>query len=241
MTCPICWSEVASLGTVPFDRNNAGVDIVDSTPMEYYKCTNCNFVHCPEMLTWTPEQLGERVYNQDYIKYDPDYTGVRPKNYANFFMDSFRGAFPGRISHLDYGSGSGIMSEELRKYNWKSTSYDPYTSTTKPEQKFDLITAIEVFEHSLDIDKTIKDILTYAKPTTAIVFSTQLASESTDIDWWYIGARNGHIGILSEKSLKLLAIKNGLYFSSLNKGIHVLQANKNNLKKIVGVVNGAKS
>lgn len=241
MTCPICASKANLLGTVAFDRNNAGIDIVDDTPMEYYKCTNCNFLYCPEMLAWTPEQLGERVYNQDYVKYDPDYTGLRPKNYAKFFMESFVGAFPSKITHLDYGSGSGIMSQELNKYNWKSTSYDPYSLAEKPTQKFDLITAIEVFEHSLDIDKTIKDILNYGKPTTAIVFSTQLVDKDTDIDWWYIGARNGHIGMLSEKSLKILAIKNRLYFSSLNTGVHVLQANKNNLKNIAGVIYGSKS
>lgn len=241
MNCPVCTGYTISLGEVPFDRNNAGVAVIDTTPVEYRKCTNCWFVYSPEMLTWTPEQLGARVYNSDYVLYDPDYAGSRPRNYANAFMQLFNGRYPGRITHLDYGSGSGIMSHVLNNNNWNSTSYDPYSDNTKPTTKFDLVTAIEVFEHSLDIDKTIKDIKSYLNPQTGvIIFSTQLATQDTDISWWYIGARNGHIGILSAESLKVLAIRNKLYFGSINPSIHVLQPNKNNFKNLLGAIHGVK-
>jgi hypothetical protein len=238
MICPICLEYSKLLGSIAFDRNNAGVPVINTSLIDYYKCSSCYFVYCPEMLSWTPDILGDIVYNEDYIKYDPDYTDVRPKNYAVFFRDTFNGRTPGRVRHLDYGSGSGIMSDQLIKYGWNSDSYDPYVSTFKPIGRYDFVTAIEVFEHSLDIDTTIKDIKSYLTPKGVIVFSTQLATKDTTIDWWYIGARNGHIGILSKESLKILAIRNNLYFSSLNDGIHILQPNKNNLRDMLGVMNG---
>lgn len=229
MQCSICNGFLALLGTVPFDRNNSNVPVVDATPMDYYKCSACDFVCCPEMLAWTPEQLSAKVYNADYVNYDPDYLGTRPKNYAK----TMRQLLPGRkhkLKHLDYGSGTGIMSLELQQRGWNSRYYDPFSSPVKPPGTFNFITAIEVFEHSTNIDATIKDIKSMLDTRTgAIVFSTLFADQDTTIDWWYIGARNGHVGILSEKSAKLLAIRNNLFLSSLSTGIHCLQSSRNNL------------
>ena len=232
MQCSICSESLVLLGTVPFDRNNAGVAIVDTTPMDYYKCSSCDFICCPEMLCWTPEQFAEKVYNAEYVKYDPDYLGTRPKNYAKMLREILPGRLP-RLKHLDYGSGAGIMSKELQARHWNSSYYDPYSSPEKPTGAFNFITAIEVFEHSNNIDATIKDIKSMLDVRKGVVlFSTLFADEHTNIDWWYIGARNGHIGILSEKSMKLLAIRNGLFLSSLSVGVHCLQSSRNNLKDL---------
>lgn len=235
MKCSICDStNIRSLGTVPFDRNNNNVPIINNTPMEYVQCSNCNFICCPEMLFWTPADLGEKVYNAEYIKYDPDYVEIRPKNYAEFFRDLPTISAKG-IKHLDYGSGSGIMSLELRKYRWDSSCYDPYTGDARPSGKFNFITAIEVFEHSLNINDTISDIKKLLDVERGVVcFSTQLAEPNTSIDWWYIAARNGHISILSQKSLKIIATNHGMFFSSINSNVHLLQSKRSNYKGIFG-------
>ena len=235
MKCPICNNYASVLGQVTFDRNNAKVPESNLTLMHYHKCDDCSLVFCKEMLDWTVEQLGTLVYNDEYIKYDPDYLDLRPRNYARFFMDQFPTYEARTVKHLDYGSGLGLMAKELSKYGWNSSSYDPYTSPAKPTTKFKLITAIEVFEHSRDIDATIKDIKSMLDSDGVVIFSTQLVPKDVTIDWWYIGARNGHIGMLSAASLKILAIRNEMYFSSLNEGIHVLQSHRGNLQKALGV------
>ena len=231
MNCSICsGTKLTSLGTVPFDRNNADIPIKDYTPMEYLRCNDCNFIWCPEMLTWTPNDLGNKVYNEDYVKYDPDYIEVRPKNYAKIF-EGFPAISPVGIKHLDYGSGSGVMSRELQRKRWDSTCYDPYSSNIKPTTKFNFITAIEVFEHSLNIHDTVSDIKNLLNiPTGVICFSTQFADSNTTIDWWYIGARNGHISILSEASMKIIATKHNLFFSSISQGMHLLQSKRSNYR-----------
>ncbi len=233
-TCIVCEGTLSSLGSVPFDRNNAEVPIVNNTPVEYFRCTNCGAILAPELLTWTPEILGSKIYNADYVKYDPDYLYNRPYNYSNFFMGLVPYTKYGKFKHLDYGSGMGVMSSILRSKLWNSTSYDPYSegSTTKPSGYFDLITAIEVVEHSLNVEETFKDMLKYLKPGGIIIFSTQLAKPEYTIDWWYIGARNGHINIQSEKSLKLIAKNCGMYFTSLSDNIHIFQKSRSDYKKL---------
>lgn len=233
MNCTVCGGILKLLGTVPFDRNNQEVAIVDDTPMEYYRCESCDFLCCPEMLSWTPQDLGNRVYNKDYVIYDPDYLGPRPKNYAQFLKNNVNKAKLKSIKHLDYGSGEGILTQELSKSRWNSSFYDPYSSPVKPAGVYNFITAIEVFEHALNIDETIKDIKSMLDSRNGVIlFSTLFADKNTDIDWWYIGARNGHISILSEKSMKILAIRNNLFFSSIGTGMHVLQTTRNSLKDV---------
>jgi 2-polyprenyl-6-hydroxyphenyl methylase/3-demethylubiquinone-9 3-methyltransferase len=187
------------------------------------------------MLIWTPEQLGIEVYNDTYVNYDPDYKEVRPSNWAHTFYSSIDYRYLKNIRHLDYGGGSGIMSKILKNRNWESTSYDPYyENNVRPQGKYNLITAIEVVEHALDIRKTLDDIISFLDKTGVLVFSTLLANKKTDIDWWYIGARNGHISILSVDSLKLLAKERNMYFQSINEGLHILQPTRNTVTEQIG-------
>lgn len=220
------------MGTIPFGTNNEKIPVVDNTPMEYAKCDACYSVFCPEMLTWTPEQLGEKVYNDEYVKYDPAYISERPKNYAEMFR-SFPAVSPHNIIHLDYGSGSGAMAEVLRKYRWNSSCYDPYSSSEKPDSKFNLVTAIEVVEHSLNIDETIVDMKKFLDLDKGLIcFSTQFADKDSKIDWWYIGARVGHISILSEQAMKIVATRHNLFLHSINYGLHLLQPKRSNYRGI---------
>jgi 2-polyprenyl-6-hydroxyphenyl methylase/3-demethylubiquinone-9 3-methyltransferase len=234
MNCVICLGELKLLGSVGFDRNNADIPVINSTEVHYYKCAECNFVCAPEMLSWSTEKLGREVYNEDYIKYDPDYIETRPKNYSKFLLNNIRSSSVQKIKHLDYGSGLGVLSAELIKNKWNSTSYDPFSNPVKPPGRFNFITAIEVFEHSNNIDTTIKDIKSLLENNGVVLFSTLLANSATTIDWWYIGARNGHIGILSEKSLKIVATRNNLFFSSISDGLHILQSQRSNKKDVLG-------
>lgn len=234
MDCPICSGNLELLGEVPFDRNNSNMPIINSTLMAYYRCVECDFVCCPEMLSWSSQELGEKVYNNEYINFDPDYVETRPKNFATFLLNSINPVFVKNIRHLDYGSGSGILSKELVIKKWKSNSYDPYSSPERPVEKYNFITAFEVFEHSSNIDNTVKDIKEFLDRNGVVLFSTLLANKNTTIDWWYIGARNGHIGILSQKSMKIVASRNNLFFSSLSENIHILQSARSNARGLLG-------
>lgn len=230
MKCKICNGELKLLGCLPFDNNSREIPILDNTPMAYYQCKECLAVSCPEMLKWSTKKLGEVVYNNEYIKYDPDYLDNRPKNYAKFLKALFKNF---TFKHLDYGSGSGKMCEILTEYGWDSKGYDPFSNMVEPTGKFKLVTAIEVVEHTLDLDNTLKDIKKYLHSDGIFLFSTRLADKNTDIFWWYLGARQGHINIQSEKSLKIIAKRNGLEFLSINENVHLMQRKKDNIYKVL--------
>jgi 2-polyprenyl-6-hydroxyphenyl methylase/3-demethylubiquinone-9 3-methyltransferase len=234
-TCPVCGGSNSLLGTIPFERNNNNVPIETDRLIDYYKCNNCSFISCPEMLSWTAEELGKEVYNDKYVLYDPDYVSTRPTSYAEAINDGINPNIIKKLKHLDYGAGSGIMSDILRSNGWDSTSYDPYyENKVRPITKFNFITAIEVVEHSLDLRKTIEDMLSFLTEDGVIVFSTLLANKSTDINWWYIGARNGHISISSVASMKKLATEAGVYFQSINETLHILQRKRTSVKDLLG-------
>ena len=234
MNCTVCLGELKLLGSIPFDRNNLDIPTTSTRTISYFKCKNCDFICAPEMLSWSVEKLSKEVYNENYSKYDPDYLDTRPKNYAKSLTSNIMSNFVKKIRHLDYGSGVGLLSQELVNHKWNSASYDPFSNPSQPSGRFNFITAIEVFEHSTNIDTTIKDIKLLLENNGVVLFSTLLANETTDIDWWYIMPRNGHISILSEKSMKILATRNNLFFSSLNENVHILQSKRNNKKEVLG-------
>lgn len=228
MKCYICNGELNLLGSIPFDKNEGILPCVDTTPIEYHKCSKCNFICSLELLQWSAEKFKEKVYNEDYSKVDTGYGGVRAANNVELIRQICRN----RVSHLDYGSGEGHLSDLLVKEGWDSTYYDPYTHPNRPKGKFKLITAIEVFEHSTNIFDTVKDIKSFLDRDGVILFTTRLADETTPIDWWYICARSGHIGILSQESLKIVAQRNNLFVSSADELVHILQPSRNNIKQL---------
>lgn len=228
MICTICAGKLESLGYVPFDKNNADIPIVDVTPIEYVKCSKCYNITCPEMISWSSEKLGATVYNDEYVKYDPDYAnGERAKDYGRFI----KGLLPAfKDTHLDYGSGAGSLSKEL---GWKSANYDPFSGTTLPEGIFKFITLIEVVEHSPDVVELFNNVIKYLdKKRGVIMISTCLATKDTDITWPYIAPRNGHINIQTQESMKLIASKHNMFFNSITENIHFIQSTRNNFKDI---------
>lgn len=231
MRCRICNGELDYLGRVPFERNSFEVPILLPNVIEYYKCTKCYSITAPDMLDLTVEQLGQTIYNKDYIKFDPHYTEIRPKTCRDILTKVFTRS--NRFKHLDYGSGSGLLVKLLKDTGWDSTGYDPYSEALLPEGQFNLVTAFEVFEHSTNIDATIKDIKNYLKHSGVLMFSTLLATRDTDISWEYILPRNGHINIQSAESMKILAKNNGLFFSSINDSIHIMQSTRNRFKELL--------
>lgn len=152
---------------------------------------------------------------------------VRPKANANNLISMF-GDQASSIKHLDYGGGSGLMVNILKKTNWQSVSYDPFVDRNVSLDKlgkFDLITAYEVFEHVPDVRQLMSNLLSLLSPNGIVLFSTLLSDGNINpnqrLSWWYASPRNGHISLFSKKSLAILAQKNGFKFGSFSKGLHV--------------------
>ena len=125
------------------------------------------------------------------------------------------------------------MVETLKEYGWNSTAYDPFSFNIRPTKKFKLITAIEVVEHSQNIQNTILDMVSFLDRDGVILFSTLLCDNSTDINWWYLAPRNGHINFMTETGAKLIGKNTSLFFSSLDQNMHIYQRSRNDMKNLI--------
>ncbi|HET9907228.1 MAG TPA: class I SAM-dependent methyltransferase, partial [Anaerolineales bacterium] len=130
---------------------------------------------------------------------------------------------------LDYGGGNGMFVRMMRDKGFNYYWYDKFASNqfaagfeASQEQKFSLITAFEVFEHLLQPLEAVDEMLRYSD---AFIFSTRLLPrwKIMPSEWWYFTLDTGqHVSLYSRDSLKVIAQKFNLNFSSNGISLHVL-------------------
>lgn len=229
--CPVCRGATTVLGEVDFNKScedKADMRLPKSNTMvRYYTCDICDFCFAPEFRNWPESRFKERIYNHEYVLVDPDYVTVRPHNSAKFIGSVF-GSVRHRISHLDYGGGSGLLSELLRANGWQSSSYDQFVDG--PDEfgrlsTYDLVTAFEVFEHVVDPLDLMASLSKLAHPQSLIMFTTVLSdghiARGEGLGWWYLAPRNGHVSLYSKHSLTLLLSAHGYDVLHWNEAVHV--------------------
>lgn len=227
IVCPVCQGPCAELDAVDFEKSCAVAQ--PSPPSEssvtYVLCEECGFCFAPEFASWSIEEFEARIYNNDYLRFDPDYVETRPRANAQSLVGTFPN--PTGIRHMDYGGGSGLMSRILRDAGWDSTSYDPFVNRTLTVQtlgQFDLVTAYEVFEHVPDVARLMSDLSTLVRADGIVIFSTLLTdgnlAPGQRLTWWYAAPRNGHISLYSTRSLVLLGARGGFNLGSYSANLH---------------------
>jgi len=233
--CSVCGGICSLLDVLDFNKSceeSNGLFLeLSGFLIDYLLCSRCGFCFAPQIANWSLEEFEDKIYNDQYIKVDPDYVDVRPRlNAANLI--SLFGEHSGSIRHLDYGGGSGLLSSLLKESNWNSCSYDPFVNKgMNPEEigKFDLVSAFEVFEHVPAPSEMMKNLRSILSPDGMVVFSTLVSDgnifPNQRLNWSYASPRNGHISLFSRKSLHWLAEKNGFHFSSLSDIYHIFFTN----------------
>lgn len=218
--CEICGAQADFLGEVDFNKSCEEANGTFLPPagrmVEYFLCDACNFCFAPEFRNWTLDEFVEKIYNEDYVKVDPEYKFDRPDGNAAL-MHALFGAHRQAIRHLDYGGGSGLLSSKLRENGWNSQSFDPVVDRDKAVGglgTFNFITAFEVFEHVPDVNALADQLAKLCSDDGMIMFSTLCTDghigRGKDLTWWYAAPRNGHISLFSHESLKQLMTKRGL-------------------------------
>lgn len=231
MPCENCGVPAPFLDDVDFNKSceeERGIYLPRTGRMvDYYLCDACGFCFAPEFRTWTIEEFAEKIYNDDYIKVDPDYAFDRPNNYAKNLHLRY-GPVKDRICHLDYGGGAGLLSKSLKENGWNSQSYDPMVDREKDVAElgtFNFITAIEVFEHVPDINDLADRLARLCASDGMIMFGTFCSDghikRGENLSWWYVAPRNGHISIFSSNSLGQMLDKRGFSFYSVTPVLHV--------------------
>lgn len=226
--CKCCGENAVLAGFIDFARDCYGYNrqrsIVSGIPVPYYRCAACEFGFTDAFDAWRADEFAEHIYNADYPLYDPRYDDARPRKMAGLISNVMKNR---NISVLDYGGGNGKFAQLLREAGFREVdSYDPFhENPVKPRRVgYQLVTCIEVAEHSTDPLALFDELQAYAAPTGLILFSTQDFSEVHGywLDDWYVAPRNGHVSFFTQKTMRMIADRLGRDYHKLDKYRHVL-------------------
>ncbi|HVY11941.1 MAG TPA: class I SAM-dependent methyltransferase [Alphaproteobacteria bacterium] len=195
--------------------------------LDYFRCTGCGFLFTPFMDDWDGSKFAQFVYNKDYPLLDGSYNGHRAGALANILYLGFHDMM-GQLDFLDYGGGLGIQSALLAAFGARrSITYDPFAANAKrPEGLFNVVTSLEVLEHSVDPKKTAADLVSLFDHDNGFLFATtellpdNIATQKDN--WWYICPRVGHISFYTPQALGHLFVPHGFKILHVENHSHII-------------------
>lgn len=219
MNCKICSAK---------SENVFSAKILHKYNINYYHCSNCGFLQTEEPY-WLEESYDSAINIEDTGLLKRNFTFVKTTSVIiNFFFNK-GGAF------LDYAGGYGIFVRLMRDIGFDFYWSDPFAPNLvargfdfDDDEKIELITAFECFEH---FNNPITEIEKMLHITNNVLFSTRVfnGKPPQPDSWWYYSLNSGqHISIYSVNALKFIADKYNLYLNTDNKSLHLLSKKKIN-------------
>ena len=204
--------------------------ILNKYNIKYFKCKKCDFIQSEEPY-WLDESYKEVINRSDigYVNRNLILSKITAKIIDRFFQKDAK--------FIDYGGGYGLFVRLMRDSGFDFYHYDKlcenifakdFEAEKQNNQRFELATSIELFEHFLNPIEEFENILKYSGN---IFISTFLIPENYPKpgEWWYYGLEHGqHISIFSLKAFEFIARKYKLNFISNKKNLHILSEKKIN-------------
>lgn len=192
--CPICSNQAAPRLTKGY--------------IQYYQCVNCKTLFSDPLDNSNMiggEYEEERNSNQNHLRIER----------VNDFVKMFKKE---DVNILDFGCGHGMLIADLKKDGYINVDgYDAYSeeySALPEKNKYHVITAVEVIEHTsapfVEIDVMNRSLV----PGGVVMIETSFVdiAQQEDIeleDFFYIAPQNGHSTIFSHHGLDLLMCLKG--------------------------------
>lgn len=189
----------------------------------YYKCPNCGFLSVKQ-----PYWLDEAYREEKMDSVDRMRRNLYLRNYIVKFVHKFLNS---DAVVLDFAGGEGILTRLLIDKGINCRNYDKYVKSPysegfnidKLEQKYDLISAIEVMEHFADPIGEIENILNH---TDNYFFTTAIQPPEDLENWVYLVPETGrHISLYTTNSLAYIANKFNVRFYSDSYWCHFFTRN----------------
>ena len=207
--------------------------------MSYFQCSNCDFIQT-ERPYWLSEAYSSAITALDI--------GLIERNLllAPKLETLIRLFFKSDCKFIDYGGGYGMLVRMMRDRGLDFYRQDIYCEnifaknfdvTDFLHQRFELLTAFEVFEH---LENPIIEIEKMFAYSDTICFSTELQPQRavTPQNWWYVVPQTGqHISLYSEKSLRYIAKIHQCNYYSYGSSFHLFTPQKINPILFKGVLN----
>lgn len=214
--CTICGSDLKYLFTGK---------VLNKYDVNYFICPCCGLLQT-EKPYWKEQAYKSSITGGDIGLIQRNLSLMKlTKSIINFGFNK-KGHF------LDFAGGYGLFTRLMRDYGYDFYLQDLYTENlfakgfNYSNEKIELITAFEVFEH---FDNPINEFENLLKISHNILISTNLYPKPIpDLDsWWYYSPYHGqHISFYSLQTFKYLAKKYNLYFYSNKKNIHLFSEKK---------------
>lgn len=197
--------------------------ILNKYDCQYYKCSHCGFIQT-EKPYWLEEAYSSAITCLDIglISRNIYMSKIVERIILNNF--NLNGVF------LDYAGGYGMFVRIMRDKGFDFYRQDKFCENIFASSfdlrdtcndKFELLTAFEVFEHLYDPVEEVKII---GSLSDNILFSTSLVPANIDnlIEWRYLAPETGqHISFYTLDSLRILLSKFGYYLYSNGVDLHL--------------------
>jgi 2-polyprenyl-3-methyl-5-hydroxy-6-metoxy-1,4-benzoquinol methylase len=196
----------------------------------YYKCENCGFIQT-ESPYWLQESYTNAIASLDiglvsrnlYLQPIIEKILIENFDYTKKFID-FAGGY-GLFVRLMRDKGFDFYRQDKYCHNIFAEYFD--ISDIGNNNKFEALTAFEVFEH---LQNPLEDIKEMFSLSDTIIFSTEL-QPITPInnikDWWYFCPETGqHISFYTYKTLEVIAGHFNCYLYSNGHNLHILSPKK---------------
>ncbi|PJJ80137.1 class I SAM-dependent methyltransferase [Mucilaginibacter auburnensis] len=212
--------------------------VLNKYDVKFYRCKDTGFIQTEE-----PYWLAD-AYSSAITKLDVG-MGYRNQQLADRTAKLLVSGFNKNGKFLDYAGGYGLFTRLMRDNGFNFYHTDPYCqnifaeyfdlNTLPNAERFEMVTAFEVFEHLANPLQDIKTMLGYSYN---LLFSTELQPEgiSSVEDWSYFSTETGqHVAFYTEAALKAIADKLGYNFYTDGRFLHLFtqtQFDKNPLAPV---------
>ncbi len=173
----------------------------------YHRCLSCSYVSRDKSHQLSAEYEKKRYElhnnspeNHGYVKWINDF--------LNFAIDT---QVPENAHILDFGSGpEPVMARMMEERGYQVFTEDLYFAAGEPRGPFQLITALEVFEHLHNPYEVLLNLASRLSPGGRLCISTEfLPSDHNRFEYWRYRSDETHIGLFTVKGLTAAALRAG--------------------------------
>ncbi len=206
--CPLCESQQTSKFHTDKKRT-------------YLRCVQCALVFVPSHF-WLSATEERKHY--DWHENDP--ADLRYRKFLSRLFTPLLGYLEEGDCGLDFGSGPGpTLSVMLEEVGFEMAIYDPFFANDASvfEQRYDFVTATEVFEHLFHPKVELERLLNILKPNGTLGIMTKLVIDQAKFAKWHYKNDPTHVIFFSKQTLAWIAQQYCLTFTLVAPDAFIFQ------------------